>query len=89
MDFLHLYREIGKVLHGLGADRAVILNSKATSNEKFELKLEIAVDGEIELVHAEQVCRKNWRNIDLTLLDLNDYANEELLYETLEDGIRI
>ena len=89
MDFLNIYREVGKTLHELGAYRVILLNAKTRQNEPYDLKLEIAVDGEIDILQAEQVCMKKWGNILITLLDLNDYANMDLLREAIEDGIQI
>ena len=89
MNFLSLYREIGKTLHGLGAERVVLLNSRTITDENYELKLEIAVDGEIDLVQADLICKESWEKIQIAFLDLNDYGKPELLAEVLEDGIQI
>ena len=50
METVILYREIGKILHSLGAFRVVLLNSKATPEQNVEMSLEIAVDGAIDIL---------------------------------------
>ena len=89
MEMVNLYRGIGKTLHELGAYRAYILNSKTVSEERYALKLEIAVDGELDLENAEKVCAEKWENIRFTLLDLNCYEHEDIRDEAIEDGIQI
>lgn len=89
MEIVNIYREIGKKLHALGAQRVVLLRSKATLNEKYEMSLEVAVDGMIDLTYAAEVCRDTWENIAIKLLDLNDYSNRELMTEVIEDGIQL
>ena len=89
MEIVNIYREIGKTLHALGAQRVVLLHSKATPNEKYEMSLEVAVDGMIDVAEADKVCRATWENIDMKLLDLNDYSNRALMTEAIEDGIQL
>ena len=89
MEIVNIYREIGKTLHALGAQRVVLLHSKATPNENYEMSLEIAVDGKIDLKNADKVCRDKWEIINIELLDLNDYSNRELMAEAIEEGIQI
>lgn len=83
----NLYRAIGKTLHELGSYRAVLIHSKATPDASCEMHLEIAVDGAIDISHADKICREKWPNIHIQLLDLNDYDNIELITEVIEDGI--
>lgn len=89
MEIVNIYREIGKTSHALGAQRVVLLHSKATPNENYEMSLEVAVDGMIDLKNADKVCRDIWENMDIKLLDLNDYSNRELMTEVIEDGIQL
>ncbi len=89
METVNIYREIGKKLHALGAYRVVLLHSKATPNEKYEMSLEIAVDGMIDLKQAAEICAETWKTIEIKLLDLNDYSNGELMREVIEDGIQL
>ena len=89
MEIVNIYREIGKTLHALGAQRVVLLHSKATPNENYEMSLEVAVDGMIDLKNAAKVCKDTWENINVKLLDLNDYSNRELMTEVIEDGIQL
>ena len=67
----------------------MLLHSKATPNENYEMNLEVAVDGMIDLKNAAKVCRDTWENMDIKLLDLNDYSNRELIMEVIEDGIQL
>lgn len=89
MEIVNIYREIGKTLHVLGAQRVVLLHSKATPKENYEMSLEAAVDGMIDLKNAAKVCKDTWENINVKLLDLNDYSNRELMTEVIEDGIQL
>ena len=89
MEMVKLYRAIGKTLHELGADRAVIIGAKAAPNTSYEMNLEIAVDGAIDVCYADKICAEKWPNICTSLLDLNDYGNMELMNEVIEDGIKI
>lgn len=89
METVTLYREIGKILHQLGAYRAVLVNSKATPGQNCEMYLEIAVDGAIDLNEASKCCKENWEHISIKLLDLNNYENIELMREVIEDGVQL
>ena len=89
MEIVNIYREIGKTLRALGAQRVVLLHSKATPSENYEMSLEVAVDGMIDVTEADKVCRATWENIDMKLLDLNDYSNRALMTEAIEDGIQL
>ncbi len=89
METVTLYREIGKTLHSLGAFRVVLINSKATPGEACEMYLEIAVDGTIDLKEASKQCEKQWENISIKFLDLNNYENIELMKEVIEDGVQL
>ena len=55
MEIVNIYREIGKTLRALGAQRVVLIRSKATPNEKYEMSLEVAVDGMIDLKNAAKM----------------------------------
>lgn len=89
MKTVNLYRTIGKILHELGAYRAVIISSKATPNTFYEMDLEIAVDGEIDIDYAYKICAEKWPNIYIRLLNLNDYVDINLMNEVIEDGIKL
>ena len=45
MEIVNIYREIVKTLHALGAQRVVLLHSKATPKENYEMSLEVIEDG--------------------------------------------
>lgn len=47
------------------------------------------MDGMIDLKNADKVCRDTWGNMDIKLLDLNDYSNRELMKEVIEDSIQL
>lgn len=89
MDTLTLYRKIGKVLHGLGAYRAVVVRSKATPEKIPEMSMEIAVDGSIDVKKASEYCRKEFPNVEIILLNLSEDANMDLMQEVIKDGIQI
>ena len=65
METVILYREIGKILHSLGAFRVVLLNSKATPEQNVEMSLEIAVDGAIDIKEAAENCLNKFTTVDI------------------------
>ena len=89
MEIVTLYREIGKTLHSLGAFRVVLLNSKATPKQNEVMSLEIAVDGAIDIKEAEKVCLNKFTSIAIKLNDLNDFSNNLVMREVIEDGIKL
>ena len=89
MEIVTLYREIGKTLHSLGAFRVVLLNSKATPKQNEVMSLEIAVDGAIDIKEAEKECLNKFTSIAINLIDLNDYSNDLVMKEVIEDGIKL
>lgn len=89
MDTLTLYREIGTALHQMGAYRAVIVKAKATPEQMPKMRLEIAVDGGIDIKKAAEQCEKQWPEVRIGLLDLTDFSNQDLMQEVIEDGIQI
>ena len=89
METVILYREIGKILHSLGAFRVVLLNSKATPEQNVEMSLEIAVDGEIDIKEAAEKCLNKFTTVDIKLIDLNYFSNYLVMTEVIEDGIKL
>ena len=89
METVTLYRELGKILHTLGAYRVVLLNAKYTTGHSAEMFLEIAVDGDLDIKEAEKTCAEQFRMVDIKLIDLNDFSNASLLEEAIEDGIQL
>ena len=89
METVTLYREIGKTLHSLGAFRVVLLNSKATPKQREVMSLEIAVDEAIDIKEAEKECLNRFTSIAIKLIDLNDFSNDLVVREVIEDGIKL
>ena len=89
METVTLYREIGKTLHSLGAFRVVLLNSKATPKQNEVMSLEIAVDGAIDIKEAEKEFLNKFASIAIKLIDLNDFSNNLVMREVIEDGIKL
>ena len=89
METVILYREIGKILHSLGAFRVVLLNSKATPEQNVKMSLEIAVDGAIDIKEAAEKCLNKFTTVDIKLIDLNDFSNNLVMTEVIEDGIKL
>ena len=89
METVALYREIGKTLRSLGAYRVVLLNSKVTLLQNFKMSLEIAVDGAIDIKEAEKICSNKFPSVNMKLIDLNDYTNNLVMKEVIEDGIQL
>ena len=89
METVTLYREIGKTLHSLGAFRVVLLNSKVSPEKDIEMFLEIAVDGTIDIKEAEEKCLNKFTSVAIRLIDLNDFSNDLVMCEVIEDGIKL
>ena len=89
METVTLYREIGKTLHSLGAFRVVLLKSKVILEGDITMLLEIAVDGAIEIKEAEKQCSEKFSTIRIKLIDLNDYSDNLVMREVIEDGIQL
>ena len=89
METVVLYREIGKTLHSLGAQRVVLLNSKVTKESPVEMSLEIVVDGIINIKKAQKQCLEKFSNIVIKFIDLNDFSNASVMMEVIEDGIQL
>ena len=89
METVTLYREIGKTLHSLGAFRVVLLNSKAAPEKDIRMSLEIAVDGAIDIQEAEEKCLNKFASVAIKLIDLNDYSNDLVMCEVIDDGMKL
>lgn len=85
-DVTELYRQIGKVYKANGADRVILLRSRKHVQDDG-MSLEVAVDGFIDKDILLKESRRLWPDIEMTVLDLNEAENEELLNEAIEDGI--
>ena len=89
METVALYREVGKTLRSLGAHRVVLLNSKVTLQQNVKMSLEVAVDGAIDIKEAEKICSNKFASVNMKLIDLNDYSNNLVMKEVIEDGIQL
>ena len=89
METVALYREVGKTLRSLGAYRVVLLNSKVTLQQNVKMSLEIAVDGAIDIKEVEKICSNKFPSINMKFIDLNDYSNNLVMKEVIEDGIQL
>ena len=89
METVTLYREVGKTLRSLGAYRVVLLNSKVTLQQNVKMSMEVAVDGAIDIKEAEKICLNKFTSVNIKLIDLNDYSNNSVMKEVLEDGIQL
>ena len=89
METVALYREIGKTLRSFGAYRVVLLNSKVTLQRNVKMSMEVAVDGAIDIKEAEKICLNKFTSVNIKLIDLNDYSNNSVMKEVIEDGIQL
>ena len=89
METVALYREVGKTLRSLGAYRVVLLNSKVALQQNVKMSLEVAVDGVIDIEEAEKICSNKFPSVNMKLIDLNDYSNNSVMKEVIEDGIQL
>lgn len=89
METVTLYREVGKTLRSLGAYRVVLLNSKVTLQQNVKMSMEVAVDGAIDIKEAEKICLNKFTSVNIKLIDLNDYSNNSVMKEVIEDGIQL
>ena len=89
METVTLYREVGKTLRSLGAYRVVLLNSKVTLQQNVKMLMEVAVDGAIDIKEAEKICLNKFTSVNIKLIDLNDYSNNSVMKEVIEDGIQL
>lgn len=78
------YRQIGRTFRQHGADRVVLLKSRTCQQSMY---LEIAADGCFELQELQKVCSEQWPDAEISILDLNEEENLNLIDEVLEDGI--
>lgn len=81
-----------KIINALDIDaqiREIFDSHKVVLKEKYEMSLEVAVDGMIDLTNVAKMCMDTWENINIKLLDLNDYSDRELMTEVIEDGIQL
>ena len=89
METVAIYREVGKTLRSLGAYRVVLLNSKVTLQQNVKMSMEVAVDGAIDIKEAEKICANKFPSVNMKLIDLNDYSNNLVMKEVIEDGIQL
>ena len=89
METVTLYREVGKTLRSLGAYRVVLLNSKVTLQQNVKMSMEVAVDGAIDIKEAEKICSNKFPSVNMKLINLNDYSNNLVMKEVIEDGIQM
>ena len=77
-----LYRDIGKNMHSLGAEKVVILSSKAEDACLKRLTMEIAVSGPVDIETLEKCVSDRWDNVKIKIISLDE--NPQIDYE---DGI--
>ena len=53
------------------------------------MTLEVAVDGVIDIEEAEKICSNKFPSVNMKLIDLNDYSNNLVMNEVIEDGIQL
>jgi hypothetical protein len=53
------------------------------------MSLEIAVDGVIDMKEAEEKCLNKFTTVSIKLIDLNDFSNNLVMSEVIEDGIKL
>lgn len=85
----NLYREIGQFFLQNGVERVVLLSSKNNSNPAYEMEIEVAVDGLVQVQKVQLECENRWPEIKITVIDLNNEKNRSLCDELMEDGIII
>ena len=51
--------------------------------------LEIAVDGSIDIKEAEKQCLEKFSTTRIKLIDLNEFSDDLVMREVIEDGIQI
>lgn len=89
METVELYRAIGKMMRGQGAERIYLLRAKILTEGPCRMQLELAADGVWDMELAKSRCREAWPEISIRLLDLNAEENAELSEEVMEDGIQL
>ena len=52
----NLYREIGQFFRQNGAERVVLLSSKNNSKPAYEMEIEVAVDGLVQVQKLQLEC---------------------------------
>ena len=80
-----LYRQIGRIFRGYGAERVILMNAR-TEVTGTDMELELAIDGMFDMEEIRQMCKKQWPQIGITLIDLNE-ADDMVLREAIEDGV--
>ena len=53
------------------------------------MSLEIAVDGAIDIKEAEKEFLNKFASIAIKFIDLNDFSNNLVMREVIEDGIKL
>lgn len=90
METVDVYRDIGKILRGLGASRIYLLKSKTVSRDSdFVLLIEVIADQISDYAIARKMLAKAFQNVECTLIDDENPDYYDLLQEAEEDGIQL
>jgi len=84
-----LYRQLGRELRKLGAERIFLLSSKYIDETKGRLLLELAVTGAVDEEVWEKKRKSCFSEIDMKMIFLDDEIDEQLDAEVLEDSIQL
>lgn len=82
-----LYQEIGNAFRSMGADQVILLSSKVIHESEHELRMEIAVDGDVDQKELQKQSEKLWPYIDMQILIKTEELDGEILDEIREYGI--
>lgn len=86
-DVAQQYYEIGQWLRVMGADQVVLLSSKIIQGAQQKLRLEIAVDGEVDLQKIYGQSPVQWPDVEMEVFLRTESLDGELLDEIREYGI--
>lgn len=88
-DVADLYREIGKLLRSMGAERVYLYSSKTLTDEEFDMELKIVTDGDVDTAKAEAMIGEKYPKASVQVLNGNEPENMELVEEAVIDSIQI
>lgn len=84
-----LYREIGKKLRSMGAERVYLYSSKTLTDGMREMELKIITDGEVDAEEAMRQMETQYPCVKIEVVNGNEPEYMELLEETMTDSIQI
>ena len=92
-EITQLYRQIGRELRELGAERIFLLSSKykevAETNAQLELRLELAVTGEPDKKVWKQKQKMLWPFLEIQTYYAEEELDGALDVEIIEDSIQL